>query len=141
MGDITALSQGMQKSIINCMERTKNNTGVIFNIALNYGGRDEIVKAVKNIVNQVKEIDPEDLKAEFDKKVAEIKEELEDLDKEKVLKIAKKKGNEIKKKADELVDLAVAKGTPVLKKAAEDVRDKAVEVTKDVQKKLEAIEI
>ena len=63
------------------------------------------------------------------------------VDKEKVLKIAKKKGNEIKKKADELVDLAVAKGTPVLKKAAEDVRDKAVEVTKDVQKKLEAIEI
>ena len=37
LGDITALSQGMQKSIINCMERTKNNTGVTFNIALNYG--------------------------------------------------------------------------------------------------------
>lgn len=54
LGDITALSQGMQKSIIKCMERTKNNTGVTFNIALNYGGRDEIVKAVKNIANQVK---------------------------------------------------------------------------------------
>lgn len=55
LGDITVLSQGMQKSIINCMERTKDNTGVTFNIALNYGGRDEIVKAVKNIANQVKE--------------------------------------------------------------------------------------
>ena len=54
LGDITALSQGMQKSIIKCMERTKNNTGVTFNIALNYGGRDEIVKAVQNIANQVK---------------------------------------------------------------------------------------
>ena len=54
LGDITALSQGMQKSIVNCMERTKNNTGVTFNIALNYGGRDEIVKAVQNIVKQVK---------------------------------------------------------------------------------------
>ena len=31
-----------------------NNTGVTFNIALNYGGRDEIVKAVQNIVKQVK---------------------------------------------------------------------------------------
>lgn len=63
LGDITALSQGMQKSIINCMERTKNNTGVTFNIALNYGGRDEIVKAVKNIANLVKEnkIDVEDI--------------------------------------------------------------------------------
>ena len=54
LGDITALSQGMQKSIINCMERTKNNTGVTFNIALNYGGRDEIVKAVRNIVSKIK---------------------------------------------------------------------------------------
>ena len=63
LGDISALSQGMQKSIINCMERTKNNTGVTFNIALNYGGRDEIVKAVKNIANQVKanKINSEDI--------------------------------------------------------------------------------
>lgn len=55
LGDISALSQGMQKSIINCMERTKNNTGVTFNIALNYGGRDEIVRAVKKIAGQIKE--------------------------------------------------------------------------------------
>ena len=48
LGDITALSEGMQKSILKCMDRTKNNTGVTFNIALNYGGRDEIIKAIKN---------------------------------------------------------------------------------------------
>ena len=55
LGDISALSQGMQKSIINCMERTKNNTGVTFNIALNYGGRNEIVRATQKIAEQVKE--------------------------------------------------------------------------------------
>ena len=55
LGDITALSQGMQKSIINCMERTKNNTGVTFNIALNYGGRDEIIRAVKKIAEQAQD--------------------------------------------------------------------------------------
>lgn len=54
LGDITALSEGMQKSILKCMERTKDNTGVTFNIALNYGGRDEIVKAVKKIAENVK---------------------------------------------------------------------------------------
>ena len=54
LGDISALSQGMQKSIHECMERTKDNTGVTFNIALNYGGRDEILKAVKKIALDVK---------------------------------------------------------------------------------------
>ena len=35
------------------MERTNDNTGIIFNIALNYGGRDEIVGAVKNIAEKI----------------------------------------------------------------------------------------
>ena len=55
LGDISALQEGIQKSILNCMERTKNNTGITFNIALNYGGRDEIVKAVKQIAEQIKD--------------------------------------------------------------------------------------
>lgn len=54
LGDIGALPEKMQKSINRCMERTKDNTGVTFNIALNYGGRDEILKAVKEIANKVK---------------------------------------------------------------------------------------
>ncbi len=63
LGDITVLSSGMQKSIKNCMERTKDNTGVTFNIALNYGGRDELLKATKQIANMVKnnEINVEDI--------------------------------------------------------------------------------
>ena len=67
LGDISALPEGMQKSINKCMERTKNNTGVTFNIALNYGGRDEIVKAVKKISEQVKEgkIDIKDVNEEL----------------------------------------------------------------------------
>jgi undecaprenyl diphosphate synthase len=67
LGDITALSQKMQKSIIECMERTKDNTGITFNIALNYGGRDEIVKAVKAISEEVKngKIEIEDINEEL----------------------------------------------------------------------------
>ena len=55
LGDISVLSSGMQKSIKNCIERTKNNTGITFNIALNYGGRNEILKAVREISKDVKE--------------------------------------------------------------------------------------
>ena len=55
LGDISALSVGMQKSIKKCIERTKNNTGVTFNIALNYGGRDEIVRAVRAIAKNVRD--------------------------------------------------------------------------------------
>ena len=63
LGDISALSEGLQKSINKCMERTKNNTGITFNIALNYGGRDEIVKAVRKIADKVKnnEIEVDDI--------------------------------------------------------------------------------
>ena len=55
LGDVEVLSSGMQKSIKKCIERTKNNTGITFNIALNYGGRDEIIKAVKQISKEVKD--------------------------------------------------------------------------------------
>ncbi|MCI8470315.1 MAG: isoprenyl transferase [Clostridia bacterium] len=66
LGDISLLSSGMQKSIQNCMERTKNNTGVTFNIALNYGGRDELIKATRKIAELAKnnEIQLEDISEE-----------------------------------------------------------------------------
>ena len=67
LGDISALKKKKKKSIYNCMERTKDNTGVTFNIALNYGGRDELLKAVKNIAQEVKEgkIDIQDISEEM----------------------------------------------------------------------------
>ena len=63
LGDITELNEGMQKSIRNAEERTKNNTGTTFAIAFNYGGRDEITKAVKEIAKEVKsgKIAPEEI--------------------------------------------------------------------------------
>ena len=54
LGDISALDEGLQKSINNATLRTKDNTGIVFNIALNYGGRAEIIRAVKNIAQEVK---------------------------------------------------------------------------------------
>ena len=54
LGDISALDKGLQKSIESAIERTKNNTGLTFNIALNYGGRAELLKAFKEIASDVK---------------------------------------------------------------------------------------
>lgn len=55
IGNRQGLSEKMKNSIEKCMERTKNNTGITFNIALNYGGRDEIIHAIKKIAQKVKE--------------------------------------------------------------------------------------
>ena len=55
LGDTTAFNPRLQKGIKDCIERTKNNTGITFNIALNYGGRAEIIKAVKEIAQDVKD--------------------------------------------------------------------------------------
>ena len=54
LGDIEVLEDGLKKSIRNAIEKTKNNTGLTLNIALNYGGRAEIVKAMKDIASDVK---------------------------------------------------------------------------------------
>lgn len=50
IGDMTKLSDKLQKVTSNAVETTKNNTGVVLQIALNYGARDEIVHAVKHII-------------------------------------------------------------------------------------------
>jgi len=55
LGNLKPLSQALQESIERTVKRTENNTGTIFNIALNYGGRDEITNAVKEIAKDVKE--------------------------------------------------------------------------------------
>ena len=55
IGNREQLSQRMLKSMDECAERTKNNTGTVFTIAINYGGRREIIEAVKNIASDIKE--------------------------------------------------------------------------------------
>ena len=67
LGDRKPLSDKLNEKIDEAIERTKNNTGTIFNIALNYGGRDEIVHATKTIAEKVKngEIDVDDINEEL----------------------------------------------------------------------------
>lgn len=53
-GDTTAFPENLQKLIKETEEVSKNRTGMVLNIALNYGGRAEITKAVKEISQMVK---------------------------------------------------------------------------------------
>ena len=102
--------------------------------------RKEVSKKLNELKEEVKKIDVEELKVKFQDKILEIQDELEDLDKEKVKELAEKHGKNLKKKVEELSELAVEKGTPVMKDAADALRDKAVVVTKDVLKRLEKAE-
>lgn len=67
IGDISKLSSGLQKSIKKCEEKTKDNTGITFSMGINYGGRDEIVHAIKKIAENVKNgiINPDDIDEEM----------------------------------------------------------------------------
>ena len=49
IGDISKLDSTLQRSIKKVMEKSRDNTGLTLNIAFNYGGRDEIVKAMQKV--------------------------------------------------------------------------------------------
>lgn len=49
IGDHDRLPQGVRKSLKSVIEATRNNRKLTLNLALSYGGRDEIVRAVKKI--------------------------------------------------------------------------------------------
>ncbi len=50
MGDLSLLPQKTQDSLKEIVDSGKNNTGMIVNIAINYGGRQEIVNAINYIL-------------------------------------------------------------------------------------------
>lgn len=67
IGDKTGLDDDIRNRIDELEKATVNNDGLHFQIALNYGGRDEIVRAVKNIADRVKagEIAVDDISEEL----------------------------------------------------------------------------
>ena len=120
------------------MSKDKKKSGLgKFVLGAAVGAAVGVLLAPKKGSETRKELNMEDVKFAIEMKVTEIKNELEDLDKEKVLKIAKKQASNLKDKADELVNYAIEKGTPVLEKAADAIREKTIVVTKDILNKLE----
>ena len=114
--------------------------GILFAPKKGKETRRELKDKMLDLINDAKELSISDISGMVEGKITEIRHDLSDLDKEKVLSVAKEKSETIKDKCQELVNFAIEKGTPVLKDAAVDVRDKTVDVMKDIIKKLEKVE-
>ncbi len=52
LGDVLALPEKQQSAIKNALDLTKDNSGMQLNIALNYGGRDEILRAIHKLADK-----------------------------------------------------------------------------------------
>ena len=63
LGDVDGLPGPQREAVVNAMERTKNNDGLKLNIALNYGGRAELVRAARLLAQEVRDgiLDPDDI--------------------------------------------------------------------------------
>ena len=55
IGEKEVLPENTKRALNKAMEQTKHNTGLILNFAMNYGSRDEIVSAIKQIVKDAQE--------------------------------------------------------------------------------------
>lgn len=99
--------------------------------------RKELKEKLDNVLDKVKALDPDDVKASIIQSVEELRMEVEDLDKEKALKIAKNQAKKIEKKANELYDYAKEAATPVVENAVKEAKDVALKAAKQVVNKLE----
>lgn len=111
--------------------------GVLFAPKKGSETRNDLKIAIEDFLEKLKEVDMDEVRENIETKIFEIKMELEDLDKEKMLKIAKKKAKDIQDMVEELVEYTVEKGTPVFENMANSIRENSIKVTKEILSKLE----
>jgi undecaprenyl diphosphate synthase len=66
IGDISRLRSDVRNSLDKYVEKTKNNTGIVVCIAISYGGRDEIVRAVRKAIASGAEISEQTISDNLD---------------------------------------------------------------------------
>ncbi len=98
--------------------------------------RADLKRMFDDLMVKVKSIDAEEVKLTVEAKIEELKEGLDNLDKETVLAEAKKQAKKLKAQAEELVEYAIEKGTPVIEKSANAIKTKVSEVSEQVVEKL-----
>ena len=100
--------------------------------------RKELSNTMSDLWDKVRELDSNEIKNSLETKLREIESELKNLDKEKVLSIAKEKLSILKNKMNELVEMAKEAGKPVIENAANAAKKELANVTREVLNKLES---
>ena len=99
--------------------------------------RKALADKTSELWDKVRSMDANEIKDKLENKLKEIEKDLKDLDKEKVLEIAKEKAEVIKNKVEELIEIAKESGKPVIEDAANSVKKELAKVTRNVLEKLE----
>lgn len=111
--------------------------GILFAPKKGSETRKDLAKKFNDLLESAKKLNKEDAVLYIQNTIEELKDDIESLDKEEILEAAKKKAKELQKKVDSLVKYTKKKGSEELEKAADALREKALEVSKSVVKKLE----
>lgn len=98
--------------------------------------REDLKRMFADLKQKIQNIDAKEVKENVEAKIAELQAGLEDLNKEKVLKEAKKQAKKLQDAAQELVEYAIDKGTPVIEKSANAIKVKVIETCQQVIDKL-----
>lgn len=110
--------------------------GILFAPKSGKETRKELKEKMDDLVEKAKNVKAEDVKTTIETKVKEIKDDLKNLDKETVTAAIKSGAAKIKRKADELVEFAIEKGTPVIEAAAREVKASTVKTLESITAKL-----
>ncbi len=99
--------------------------------------RRDLKEKIDELALKASEIDREDIRFNIENKIFEIREELELLDKEKVLEIARVKSEDLKRRCEELVLIAKNKGNEVIAEMSQEVLKKAIATCEEILRVLE----
>ena len=110
--------------------------GVLFAPKKGSETRADLKNMCNDLIDKAKNLNADDVKNYVEAKVDDIKQSIEELDKEKVLEFAKEKAKLVNQKADELVAYVKEKGTPIMEKTANSIKEKASTVASDVVERL-----